>query len=472
MVASPSAIKRAEKDMEEGRDIDLDAFRLQDDHFGQQEPPEFVQAKPRLVEDVMILKSLLEGDVPAVKKCRVTNIAIAVYLMGDASGVGFGSALWDGIGVEYEAGRWKRQWRRESSNFREASNLTARIEKMGADGRLEDKELFVFTDNTAYEGTFYKGHSKTSPKLTELVRRLRMVERTHDCIIHVIHIAGSRMKFAGVDGLSRSDTLEGIMCGIDPWDFVPLNEDANERSEGRVEEWVRSWWSDDTGKPWNRIGDDRTQYESSLLTKLEPIDWFRLHEINSNRLWIPPPAAMATVVELFNEDRIVNPHLTHVFVVPRLMTHIWRKQLMKDADLTFYVRAGAPFWPCSQHEPLTVLIVLPLAFVSEYRGPWCVKETPDSESFSEQLGAVFSKYDKNGRVKFYDMGRPMPSLRSDEYKWTRALLQQFLDQKRDFPPVQSGILRSLLPTLRGRPISHPTNDGGGRRRRKRLRDGG
>ena len=150
--------------------------------------------------------------------------------MGDASGAGFGSALWDNECVEYEAGNWKQHWEEESSNFREASNLTARIEKLGNDGMLHDKELFVFTDNSSYEGTFYKGHSKTSAKLTELIRRLRVLERKFGCIIHVIHIAGTRMKFSGVDGLSRGDLLEGIMSGSNPWDFIPLDTDANERT--------------------------------------------------------------------------------------------------------------------------------------------------------------------------------------------------------------------------------------------------
>ena len=39
-------------------------------------------------------------------------------------------------------------------------------------------------------------------------------------------------------------------------------------------------------------------YESMELVKLEPEDWFLLHEIKGHRLWIPPPAAMDTVLEL------------------------------------------------------------------------------------------------------------------------------------------------------------------------------
>eukprot|EP00956_Cyclotella_meneghiniana_P028890 scaffold68504_cov17-Cyclotella_meneghiniana.AAC.1 len=64
---------------------------------------------------------------------------------------------------------------------------------------------------------------------------------------------------------------------------------------------------------------------------------------------------------MFNEDRIARPHLPHVFVVPRLMTGMWRKQLSKDADVVFTVESGPAFWPKHMHEPLLVLIVFPFA---------------------------------------------------------------------------------------------------------------
>jgi hypothetical protein len=279
-----AAIRRAEKDMENGLEVDLEAFRITVLENSNVEPPSVVRAVPRLPEDLDTLMAFLEGETPAVQKCRVSSLAVCLYLMGDASGDGFGSGVWDEDGVHNEAGNWKEQWRKESSNYREASNLTSRIERMGEEGRLRDKELFVFTDNSAFEGTFYKGHSKSSPKLTELIRRLRMVERKYGCIIH----AGTRMKFAGVDGLSRGDFLEGIMAGMNPWATIPLNEDANQRSNGRVEEWVRSWWHDEAGTPWCKIGNDDSTYESGLLKRLDPEDWFSLHEVKSHRLWFPP----------------------------------------------------------------------------------------------------------------------------------------------------------------------------------------
>lgn len=60
-------------------------------------------------------------------------------------------------------------------------------------------------------------------------------------LVHVIRIAGSRMKTAG-DELSRGDFMEGIMAKKNPWSYVPLNEEAEQCSEGRASDWVTQWW--------------------------------------------------------------------------------------------------------------------------------------------------------------------------------------------------------------------------------------
>ena len=104
-----------------------------------------------------------------------------------------------------------------------------------------------------------------------------------------------------------------------------------------------------------------------------------------------PPAAMETVMELFSKDLMVNPTESHVFVVPRLMTHLWRKSLGKDADVMFHVPAGSCFWPKAMHEPLIVAIVLPLKHVPCYRGPWVLRGTTDSDELSKQLVAGFKE---------------------------------------------------------------------------------
>ena len=61
----------------------------------------------------------------------------------------------------------------------------------------------------------------------------------------------------------------------------------------------------------------------------------------------PPPAAMGTVLEVFNEDHLAHPWNPHVCVVPRLMTHLWRKSLGKDMDVMFTIQVGKHFWDFS-----------------------------------------------------------------------------------------------------------------------------
>ena len=61
------------------------------------------------------------------------------------------------------------------------------------------------------------------------------------------------------------------------------------------------------------------------MTVVTEDNLFDLHDVEDLRLWMPPPAAMETIIEVFNEDRMAHPKHAHVFVVPRLMTHLWRR---------------------------------------------------------------------------------------------------------------------------------------------------
>ena len=79
---------------------------------------------------------------------------------------------------------------------------------------------------------------------------------------------------------------------------------------------------------------------------------FDLHKVEDPRLWMSPPAAMETVIEVFNEDRMARPKLAHVFVVPRLMAHLWRKYLGEDTYALMTITARDHFWDKSQHEPV------------------------------------------------------------------------------------------------------------------------
>ena len=72
---------------------------------------------------------------------------------------------------------------------------------------------------------------------------------------------------------------------------------------------------------------------------------------------------MEKLVEVSNEDRLSHPYTPHMFAIPRLMNHIWRRQLSKYAEVLFNINVGPYFWPRSMHEPIIVLMCLPLAHV-------------------------------------------------------------------------------------------------------------
>jgi hypothetical protein len=87
---------------------------------------------------------------------------------------------------------------------------------MAEQGLLDEAEVNTFTDNVwCLKELIIRAIG--SRKLNQIILCLRKVEQSTGCILHVIHIAGTRMKASGVDGLSRGDMLERMLkVGADP----------------------------------------------------------------------------------------------------------------------------------------------------------------------------------------------------------------------------------------------------------------
>ena len=102
------------------------------------------------------------------------------------------------------------------------------------------------------------------------------------------------------------------------------------------------------------------------------------------------------MLELFNEDRLAYPHFPQLFDIPRLMTHLRRKQLSKDTDALFTVNVGPSFYHCSMHESFAALIVLPLDRVSNYRGPWVVQGGYPALKVKDHIDAGFKNPELHG----------------------------------------------------------------------------
>ena len=110
---------------------------------------------------------------------------------------------------------------------------------MAVEGSLSGTELFLFIDNSTAESAFDKG-SSSSRLLFELVLRLRMLEMSESCKIHLSHISGKRMVDQRSDGLSRGNLVEGVMRGADMKGFIPINKTAFERSP-KLKKWLDKW---------------------------------------------------------------------------------------------------------------------------------------------------------------------------------------------------------------------------------------
>jgi hypothetical protein len=374
----PGRDKQGWKDMNWYDDFPLiDAKRMNE------EAPEFVNAVPMLRRDVEALKVLFAADSPAVRTIRPSKRIDVRYGFGDASGSGFGGSIALPSGISYRVGVWGKDAEDSSSNYRELRNLVETLEAEAEAGNLNNCEMFMMTDNSTAEACFYRGTSG-SEKLFELVLRLHRLEMTAGILLHIVHVAGTRMIAQGTDGLSRGDLLEGVMKGEDFLSFVPLHLSALERSP-ELEGWFRG------------------MFPHGELETLAPEDWFQKgHDVRSwfkNKrgfwypelkagvfLWHPPPAAAHAAVEELRKARLKRQDSTHVFVVPRLMAPYWRRQLHKVADIVFEIPCNAlPEWAASHHEPLVVGIIFP--FVSHR--PWQLRNTPKLRAVARQLRSVW-----------------------------------------------------------------------------------
>ncbi|KAL3777810.1 hypothetical protein ACHAW5_001788 [Stephanodiscus triporus] len=119
---------------------------------------ETVLPKERFLRDLEYLRELTSTTTPP-KQLYWAAHESAFYVIGDASGKAKGSALVEQYGVDYESGAWNLEWRLKSSNCREVENLTDRLERLVQEGALQNHEVFLITDNSAFKGAYYKGHS-------------------------------------------------------------------------------------------------------------------------------------------------------------------------------------------------------------------------------------------------------------------------------------------------------------------------
>ena len=306
--------------------------------------PDTVKAKPRLFADTAALSKLCSSPKPPWRRIRPHRSASVFYGFGDASGAAYGATLQkaghSSNAITYQYGQWTTTIsEEESSNWRELANLVEFLESEGHAGKLDNSEIFMFTDNSTAESAYFKGTSR-SKKLVDLILRLRLLEMRTGLILHVIHVSGKRMIAQGTDGLSRGDHSTGVMRGLSMNSFIPLHLTCLQRSP-ELTGWIRKVLKD---------------LPSRIL---EPEDWYLPHSQEAIHVWIPPPAAADAAVERLRISRHMRPNSMHLCLVPRLMTAKWRKQLGKASDCYFRLVAD-PAWDLGvQFEPLLIYCCFP-----------------------------------------------------------------------------------------------------------------
>ena len=89
-------------------------------------------------------------------------------------------------------------------------------------------------------------------------------------------------------------------------------------------------------------------------------------------LWSPPAAAADVAIEQLAKARHKRIRATHIFIVPRRWTYLWRRKLYRSCDIRFNIKPGVSFWKKNEHEPLTIAIFFPFC----RHKPWQLRRVP------------------------------------------------------------------------------------------------
>ena len=185
--------------------------------------------------------------------------------------------------------------------------------------------------------------------------------------------------------------------------------------------------------PWGKFSLDRAPLLRKWIqdwlpnhTCLAPEDWFTTgHDLTDGSisstghwewrtksrtyLWDLPPGAADAALEQLRIARIKRQASTHVVLVPKLFTHLWRKQLIKCCDAVIEIPPIHKFWTADQFENLTIGICLPFL---PHR-PWQLRHTPKLFSLEREMSRMFKIHNVDGRsvlLQFFNQVKAWYSL--------------------------------------------------------------
>ena len=146
---------------------------------------------------------------------------------------------------------------------------------------------------------------------------------------------------------------------------------------------------------------------------------------------MPPPAAAHIAVEQLQEARNKRTDSTHIFIVPRLFTSLWRRQLHRASDLFFELPFVDKVWEKSNcHEPLTLTFVFP--FLSH--SPWQLRRS----------------------TAFLEMGRLLPQMWKADPSIAGGILRQSCSQTWHLASTQESLVSQVLQSAKYFQFSHST----------------
>ena len=247
------------------------------------------EAVPRFKEDLEALLHLSQDDKTVMRCVRNKHTLMAYYGFGDASSGGFSSTVERPDGLHGRFGIWGSDNEERSLNFQELCNLVDTVEEEAQEGHLKDSKLWIFTDNSTAESSFFKGRS-TSKTLHELILRLRKAEMAYGFTLHLVHVPGTRMIAQGNDGLSRGSFLEGVARGEHMLSFVDLAFNALERHL-QLLMFVRSWVEPVLGKVKTLTVEEWFQEGHRMIGGEKDYNglWIPKHAPNGKAyIWTPP----------------------------------------------------------------------------------------------------------------------------------------------------------------------------------------
>lgn len=342
----------------------------------------FCDTVPRLYDDVNALLLFFPPTTPVQIIARpVQGSCLVAYGGGDASGEGFGGQIQPLDRIR--CGFWCPAKSDESSNWRELRNLIDLLQLEAASGRLTGKEVWLATDNTTAAFAFHNGTS-SSRMLHDMVVGLRMLTLRGNFLLHLYHIAGTRMIESGIDGLSRGelhvDSLDRAIPIIMPLHLLPIQRSPS------LNNWLSTWLD-------------------STYRIAQPADWFHGAQHcmeftsppqSSTWVWDLPPAAAIHALEELGFGRLKrHNHMRGVVLIPQLLSHEWFCRFTLIVDFYFRIPPGSiPEWPENMHEPLTVGFYLPL-FRHE---PWDWKQVPFVASFRSAMSSMHKAWRNSLRV--------------------------------------------------------------------------